>query len=450
MPITDEQIDEWTRQLRENEHDLRQIDATESSLTDDQLKRIAHGGLSKNVILTKLMLAKNRLTSESMERLATNIPPTHIILLDLSCNRIGLAGIEALATNLAKLGTLETLNLSQTLEPDNGILGAKALEPFKQSRLTDLNISSNSLFGEGCVEIVNTFFVESRTNRLKVLDISDNSIGVGGDDPQYIGVCEGVRQLHRVLSRKKCPLRVLNVAKNRIFQTAALMMAEAVERSQLIKFDMSGNFIGSKGAAAMASATSKSQTLKELVLGNFPVDVSMFKNMDDGTNEGALKIPGIIVELGLSIKPEQVNEYETTVIEYLVEMGWAFKKGVSMKPRDIFRRQGKSVLRLGAPEARQHAPLFASQASTTFMLCAPDGNNKLSYTAVPRFRPSMAPHGKQTIFKDYAALKNARLPERGLLTAVSKMRIDHQQMLSVASQRSAFDQKWDSHLEGRR
>jgi Ran GTPase-activating protein (RanGAP) involved in mRNA processing and transport len=449
MPVSSTQIDEWTRQLRENEHGLRQIDVTDSGFTDDQLKRIAHQGLSKNVILTKLMMAKNRLTFDSMERLATNIPATHIILIDLSCNRIGLAGIEALATNLAKLGTLETLNISQTLESNNGILGAKALEPFRHSRLTDLDISGNYLYGEGCVEVIRSFFVESKANRLKVLDISDNSIGVGGDDPEYVGVCEGVRQLHRVLSRKKCPLRVLNIARNRIFQTAALMMAEAVERSNLVKFDMSDNFIGSKGAAAMASATSKSQTLKELVLGNFPIDVLMFKELDDGTNESALKVPGIIVELGLKINPEQINEYETTVIEYLCEMGFAFKKGVSMTPKEVFRRQGKSVLRLGAPEPRQHAPLFASQASTTFMLCAPNGKDKLEYIAVPRLRPSMAPHGKQTIFKDFTALKNARLPERGLLTAVSKMRIEHQQSLALASQRSAFDRKWDSHLADR-
>merc|ERR1712224_15909 len=116
--------------------------------------------------------------------------------------------------------------------------------------------------------------------------------------------------------------------------------------------------IGEKGSAAIAAATSRSQTLQHLVLGNFPIDVSLFKNMDDGTNDTALKVPGIIVELGLEMEPEEINEYETCVIEHLVEMGWAFKKGVSMTPKEIFRRQGKSVLRLGAPEPRQHAPLF--------------------------------------------------------------------------------------------
>ena len=221
-------------------------------LSDVDAKALAEIFNCHIVLLEKLDLSHNRIGSVGMEALAQAVVPNTVLKkLVLSDNDVGDDGAKALAEVLNCKTILEELDLS-----DNGIgnVGVEALAQVIGSNTTlkELSLRGNDVGDVGAKALAE---VLNCNNILEELDLSLNGIGEIGTEAlaQAIG--------------SNTALKKLVLSDNDVGHVGAKALAAVLNCNNILeKLDLSFNRIGCFGAQAFAQAIGPNTTLKKLVL----------------------------------------------------------------------------------------------------------------------------------------------------------------------------------------
>ena len=172
--------------------------------------------------------------------------------LNLQANKIGAAGVQALAELLKTNTTLASLDLG-----DNtiGATGAQALAELLKTNTTLAHLGLRHAIGDvGAQTLAKTL----KTNtRLTSLDLGGNAIGATG------------AQALAELLKTNTTLTRLELRGNGIGATGAQALAELLKtNTTLASLDLGNNEIGATGAQALAELLKTNTTLTNLDLGN--------------------------------------------------------------------------------------------------------------------------------------------------------------------------------------
>lgn len=195
--------------------------------------------------MEELWLSYTGMTDESLEAFASLVigpgKLPRLARLELESNKIGNAGVEALAAALSA--------------------GAPVASPA--SCLTSLNLSKNYVGNRG-VQALGRALEEGRCSRLRRLDVSGNWVAA-----------PGAMALARVMTAQTTSLQCLNLAWNDLGDTGMVAFAEHVckggggEREEepmatLERLELSNNSIGDAGMHALAAALRRAPALARL------------------------------------------------------------------------------------------------------------------------------------------------------------------------------------------
>jgi Leucine Rich repeat len=180
---------------------------------------------------------------ETLRQMSENDPT--LTELDFSEDRIGDAGVSALAEALKVNNALTTLNISDnSIGVDDASALAEALKV--NNALTTLDISDNSIGVDDARALAEALKVNKM---LTTLDVDNNSIGEAGAS----ALAEALK-VNKTLTK-------LNVGYNSISDAGARALAEALMVNKtLTKLNVGGNSIGASGALALAEALKVNNT----------------------------------------------------------------------------------------------------------------------------------------------------------------------------------------------
>ena len=217
------------------------------------IRHVAEAVCSNSRVRT-LKLCNNFYLSDIGAKALAEIFNCHIVLLeklDLSHNRIGCVGTEALAQAVVPNTVLKKLVLSDN---DVGDVGAKALAEVLNCNtiLEELDLSDNNIGNVGADALAQA--IGSNT-ALKKLALSCNKIGDVGTEAlaQAIG--------------SNTDLKKLALSSNDVGDVGAKVLAEVLKYNTILEeLDLSDNNIGNVGANALAQAIGSNTELKKLAL----------------------------------------------------------------------------------------------------------------------------------------------------------------------------------------
>ena len=204
-----------------------------------------------NTVLKKLVLSDNDIGDVGANALAEVLNCKTILEeLDLSDNNIGNVGANALAQAIGSNTELKKLALSGNHVGD---IGAKALAEaiVSNTALKKLYLSDNNIRGIGAkalAEVLNCNTI------LEELDLSCNEIGDVGAEAFA----------HAIGSNSA--LKKLDLSHNGVGDDGAIALARALHNSSLDVLDLSWNIIGASGAKAFAEALHHNFTITHLNL----------------------------------------------------------------------------------------------------------------------------------------------------------------------------------------
>lgn len=215
--------------------------------------------------------------------------------LNVSSNRIGATGTEALAGALAGCDNLNGLNMSGNLMWQRGAQalgaaignvkllclsncglgagGCRALAGFAFARLEDFDVSGNCIHGDGVDAIAGA---AGQWQALKTLCVSSNALGASG-----------MRAVVRVLANY-AGLTKLQLSSNNVQDEGIEILAPGLaECAQLQELSLSSNNLSDAGATCLAGVLSRCPALTELFVSYNdkigPAGVQVLRDAEEGS-----------------------------------------------------------------------------------------------------------------------------------------------------------------------
>ena len=219
---------------------------------DNKQVSLLFNALINNKSFTILDISYNRIGDVGAQALANLFEINHSLKeLDISKNQVADAGAQALAKALETNYTLNSLNLWNNQVGDVGAQAlAKALEVNNSLNL--LNLWNNKVSNAGTQALAKAL---ATNYSLNCLDIGFNQVGD-----------IGVQALAKVLETNHS-LTTLNLSGNQVSDTGAQALAKALETNHsLNSLDVGGNQINDTGAQALAKALETNHSLNTLYL----------------------------------------------------------------------------------------------------------------------------------------------------------------------------------------
>jgi hypothetical protein len=230
--------------------------------------------------LTRLDLSSNFLTVEGVRCLAQLLVASSGSLhtLDLSSNRIGDGGLDALAFGLLRSGCLSSLVHLRLNFCRISCMGVRPLAAAFASAgmpaLETLDLNANSIGDDGCIALAGTLLSQPKPSVLRVL-----SLGApwGGN---AIGDTGAVALAHALAAGSTPQLRSLAIANNRIGEHGALALAHPIAGGKLPKLELLSvvaNHIPINALRVIRAATkaAKATAISEPQLGMLAMNVPM-------------------------------------------------------------------------------------------------------------------------------------------------------------------------------
>ena len=175
---------------------------------------------------------------------------TRLTELDISCNRITLVGMSALAP-VIRANKIQHLNISGNKvdgshDDDLALAIADCGETLQSLNICFIRLLVKNVLNQ----------MKNRMRHLVVLDISRNAIGSQG----IKNLSESLKYCHQLVE--------LNVSRTGIDSHGVVLLSESLQCcSQLVKLDISGNYIGTQGMLSLANTLVKyCNNLQELNL----------------------------------------------------------------------------------------------------------------------------------------------------------------------------------------
>lgn len=230
--------------------------------------------------LTRLDLSSNFLTVEGVRCLSQLLVVCggSLQTLDLSSNRIGDAGLDALAFGLLRSGVLAFLvhlRLNFCRITCTGVRPlAAAFASAGIPALETLDLNANSIGDDGCVALAGTLLSQPKPSALRVLALGapwgGNAIGDAG----------AVALAHALAAGSTPQLRSLALANNRIGEQGALALAHPIAGGKLPKLELLSvvaNHIPINALRTIRAATKAAMAIaiSEPQLGMLAMDVPM-------------------------------------------------------------------------------------------------------------------------------------------------------------------------------
>jgi hypothetical protein len=195
--------------------------------------------------LSYVNIADNNLTDWGLVNVINTIVNVkHLLILDMSHNKIGTDTADALASYLRGNPLLQRLILSKTdIDDFEGEMFVKAIH--HSTHLVELNLSMNEL---GNQEVLNSVRPNTTT---------------------------APEELANLLNQSYCPLRELNLAWNVIRLDSAMALAQSLAINESLLFlDLSYNCIGPEGGRVIGESLFENRTLQTLLLANNSIDAT--------------------------------------------------------------------------------------------------------------------------------------------------------------------------------
>lgn len=232
---------------------IRMLNLHECNIGNDGLVVLSHG-LAANRSLDKLVLSKNQLNEDmALGALGRALQTSSLTILDLSMNKLGSQGLQAL--DLHTNSTLETIELwGNGISITGGIFLSNTLSSL-HSKIQNLNLRNNDLRDIGAEGIA--FGLENNRSLRKIW-LSSNHIGD-----------EGATHLARSL-RGHAALESIYLSCCNIGNEGAKAFAELLgdptttTTTQLRVLDLYRNQIGDSGGDALAKSMNQNVSLHEL------------------------------------------------------------------------------------------------------------------------------------------------------------------------------------------
>lgn len=236
-------------------------------------KALAHM-LKMNQVVSHLNLSMCGITLEGCKCIGEALPlNTGLMYLDLTANRLGQQGVNALFSKEGSFCNLDTLILSK-----NGVNDAFAQILLKQlkkcKRLRTLDISDNELTEKFLEKMYNVLMGGFM---IKNLNLSRNKIkGVNLDYLELI-----IRDFDK--------LKSLNISYNKLKDDGVSRIANAlVENKSLINLDLTSTYMGDGGALAFAECFKYNNTLQKLHLDHNKITdtggAEIFRQLENNTS----------------------------------------------------------------------------------------------------------------------------------------------------------------------
>ena len=193
--------------------------------------------------VTSINISDNNLTDWGLVNVLHNIVNVnHLLILDMSHNKIGTECAQALASFLASNPPLQRLILQKTdIDDFEGEMFVKAIH--HSTNLVDLDLSMNEL---GNQEVLNSVRPNTTTAPEELADL---------------------------LTQPYCPIQELKLAWNVIRLDSAISLSRSLAvNSSLIHLDLSYNGIGPEGGRVLGEALFENSSLQTLLLANNNID----------------------------------------------------------------------------------------------------------------------------------------------------------------------------------
>ena len=240
-------------------HTLRLIDCDLPILND-----VGHGvccheaiqHLCQSQTLKCLRWIECDLTTQSLAALADGLTKNQTLqILDLRGNGMAAEHCNELVKLLGKIqGPLLKLILEENLIGDDGL---KCMADLLLRKSKKVNLRSNLLTSEGCVNLAQAMTASRWRSCIKVLDLSENAIG---DD--------GARAIGKALANNSHPVSelLLDCCLLTDVGIAGLMKGLSSDGSKISCLSLAQNRIGVKGAQHIAEMLVSNKNLKSLEL----------------------------------------------------------------------------------------------------------------------------------------------------------------------------------------
>ncbi|XP_037402052.1 NACHT, LRR and PYD domains-containing protein 3-like isoform X2 [Pygocentrus nattereri] len=274
--LTEESCQDMARVFSLEHSMLKSLELSKNNLQDSGVQRLAAGLEKQQVKIKNLRLCDCSITEQGCAALVSALKfnySSHLTELDLSENKIGVAGVEKLSVILKNYSCkLEKLMLSYCHIAGEGYAAlASALKSNPSSHLRELDLRGNHPGDTGVKEL--TVLVDDTSCKLKTLRLLKSS------DAEE--ACDSLTQLLKInpLLQTELDLKGKIQGDTKVKQLSLLLEDS---HCRLQKLGLSDCSITGNGYAALASALkSNSSHLTELDLrGNDPGDTGVQKLTD--------------------------------------------------------------------------------------------------------------------------------------------------------------------------
>ena len=223
--------------------------------------------------LLELDVADNHITYKGARELSAPLGKCVIRTLTLGGNALGVRGVRAVATAMARCGSVTALDIGST---NCGPIGlSDVLEAMESCPgLVYLNLEQNALEKEGA-ERLGVAMKGATTRSLKTLVLHDNSLGDEGATcvAEALGTPTAEPMAGGTVRPARAGLTSLDLSNNGLTAVGAQACASALGRcTTLASLALQENDIGLQGLSALATAVAASGSLTGLLYDDPPRD----------------------------------------------------------------------------------------------------------------------------------------------------------------------------------
>ncbi|KAJ3425351.1 rni-like superfamily protein [Anaeramoeba flamelloides] len=332
-----------------NDPTLTLLDFCWGKISTDEKIILLIEPLKKNLTVTKLIFAGNKITEKGMKALGEVLKVNQTITeLILYRNKFGDKGMQALSEALKVNQTITFLNITDNQFRDEGMQALSEALKVNQT-ITELVLYTNEI-GDKRMQALSEALKVNQT--ITKLNLYNNEIGDKGMQAlsealkvnqtiiflnlslnQFKG--DGIKALCEALEKNQTILK-LDLSLNKIKEEGSTSLCEALKKNQsLTRLDLSNNKIGSKGVKNLGEALKQNKTLCSLVLREIKIGYYYNKtNKEKNVQDFLQSVKSNKSLIKLHIDRNKINKKDQIKIDNIAKRNLNFQKKLTKSVKD--------------------------------------------------------------------------------------------------------------------